>query len=100
MTKLPEGKSRLDMVKDGVRSRVVSFPCWELFDRQDRAYRNEVLPPSITARVSIEEASTLGWDRWVGPEGYKGMVARQLLEFKKQQAERERKAPALADEGS
>ena len=55
----------------GVRSRVVSLPCWELFDRQEDAYRDEVLPPSVTARVSIEEASTLGWDRYVGPEGAK-----------------------------
>jgi transketolase len=56
---------------EGVRSRVVSLPCWELFDRQDEAYRDEVLPPDITARVSIEEASTLGWDRYVGPGGVK-----------------------------
>ncbi len=59
------------LVGDGVSSRVVSLPCWELFDRQDDAYKDEVLPPSITTRVSIEEASTLGWDRWVGPEGAK-----------------------------
>ena len=59
------------LVADGVRSRVVSLPCWELFDRQDDAYKDEVLPPSIQARVSIEEASTLGWDRWVGPRGEK-----------------------------
>jgi transketolase len=55
----------------GIRSRVVSLPCWELFDRQDAAYRDEVLPPSVTARVSVEEASTLGWDRYVGLEGTK-----------------------------
>jgi transketolase len=54
---------------DGVRSRVVSLPCWELFERQDQSYRDDVLPPSITARVSVEEASTLGWDRFVGPGG-------------------------------
>ena len=59
------------LMADGVRSRVVSLPCWELFDRQDDAYRDEVLPPSVQARVSVEEASTLGWDRWVGPEGAK-----------------------------
>jgi transketolase len=57
------------LVSDGVASRVVSLPCWELFDRQDDSYKDEVLPSSVTARVSIEEASTLGWDRWVGPEG-------------------------------
>jgi transketolase len=55
----------------GIRSRVVSMPCCELFDRQEEAYRDEVLPPSVRARVSIEEASTLGWDRYVGPEGAK-----------------------------
>jgi transketolase len=57
------------LIADGIRSRVVSLPCWELFERQDEAYRDQVLPPSITARVSVEEASTLGWDRFVGPEG-------------------------------
>ena len=54
---------------DGVRSRVVSLPCWELFERQDAAYRDEVLPPAVTARVSVEEASTIGWDQYVGPAG-------------------------------
>jgi transketolase len=54
---------------DGVASRVVSLPCWELFDRQDEEYRESVLPAAVTARVSIEEAATLGWDRYVGPSG-------------------------------
>jgi transketolase len=54
---------------DGVRSRVVSLPCWELFERQERSYRDQVLPPEVTARVSIEEGSTLGWDRFVGEDG-------------------------------
>ncbi len=53
----------------GIAARVVSMPCWELFDRQDEGYRNEVLPPSVVARVAIEEASTLGWDRYVGSKG-------------------------------
>jgi transketolase len=57
------------LIADGVRSRVVSLPCWELFERQDEGYQEEVLPPSIRARVSVEEASTLGWDRFVGPDG-------------------------------
>jgi transketolase len=56
---------------EGVGSRVVSLPCWELFDRQDASYRDEVLPPAITARVSVEQASTLGWDRYVGFRGRK-----------------------------
>jgi transketolase len=60
-----------ELSAEGVRSRVVSLPCWELFDRQDQAYRDEVLPPAVTARVSIEEASTIGWDRYVGSGGVK-----------------------------
>ena len=59
------------LAADGVGSRVVSLPSFHLFDRQDQAYRDSVLPPSVTARISIEEASTLGWDRYVGPEGTK-----------------------------
>ena len=53
----------------GVRSRVVSLPCWELFERQDQAYRDEVLPPSVVARVAVEEGSPQGWERYVGREG-------------------------------
>ncbi|MGE5281671.1 MAG: transketolase family protein, partial [Chloroflexota bacterium] len=60
-----------ELSADGVRSRVVSLPCWELFDRQDQAYRDEVLPPAVTARISVEEASTIGWDRYVGSGGVK-----------------------------
>ncbi|HEY7949507.1 MAG TPA: transketolase [Solirubrobacterales bacterium] len=56
---------------ESVRARVVSMPCCELFDRQDPDYRDEVLPPAVTARVSVEEASTLGWDRYVGTDGVK-----------------------------
>ena len=58
-----------ELAAEGVRSRVVSLPCWELFDRQDESYRDEVLPPEVTARVSVEEASTVGWDHYVGPAG-------------------------------
>jgi transketolase len=60
-----------ELSADGIRSRVVSLPCWEIFDRQDQSYRDEVLPPSVTARISVEEASTLGWDRYVGSDGAK-----------------------------
>jgi transketolase len=60
-----------ELLADGVRCRVVSMPCCELFDRQDEDYRDQVLPPAVRARVSVEEASTLGWDRYVGPEGAK-----------------------------
>jgi transketolase len=57
------------LTAEGIRSRVVSLPCWELFDRQDAEYRDSVLPPSVTARVAIEEASPQGWERYVGTAG-------------------------------
>jgi transketolase len=57
------------LTADGVRARVVSMPSMELFDKQDQAYRDEVLPPSVTARVAVEKGSPFGWDRWVGPGG-------------------------------
>ncbi len=57
------------LAADGVRARVVSLPSFHLFDRQPEDYRESVLPASVPARVSIEEASTLGWDRYVGPRG-------------------------------
>jgi transketolase len=53
----------------GVRARLVSMPSWELFDAQPAEYRNEVLPPGVTARVAIEQASTFGWERYVGANG-------------------------------
>ena len=55
--------------QEGIRSRVVSMPSWELFDRQPESYRNEVLPPSITARAAVEQASTFGWSHYVGLAG-------------------------------
>jgi transketolase len=57
------------LAKDGVRSRVVSMPSWELFDRQDQAYKDAVIPPGVRARVSVEQGSTLGWERYLGPTG-------------------------------
>jgi transketolase len=57
------------LAKDGVRSRVVSMPSWELFDRQDQAYKDSVIPPAVRARVSVEQGSTLGWERYLGPTG-------------------------------
>jgi len=57
------------LAKEGVRSRVVSLPSWELFDRQEQAYKDAVLPPSVRARVSVEQGSTLGWERYVGHTG-------------------------------
>ena len=54
---------------EGIKARVVSMPCWELFDAQDAAYKESVLPSSVTARVSIEMAATLGWERYIGLKG-------------------------------
>ncbi len=58
------------LLAEGIRSRVVSMPSWEIFDHQAEEYRNGVLPPSVTARVAVEQASTLGWERYVGPSGH------------------------------
>src|SRR5207302_10425773 len=55
---------------EGVKARVVSMPSWELFDDQPQAYRDQVLPPDVTARVSVEQASTFGWARYVGATGH------------------------------
>ena len=57
------------LTADGVKARVVSMPSWELFEQQDQTYRDRVIPPDVTARVSVEEASTFGWNRYVGPTG-------------------------------
>ncbi len=57
------------LTADGIRARVVSMPSWELFEQQSRAYRDSVLPPDVTARVSVEQASMFGWERYVGPTG-------------------------------
>jgi len=54
---------------EGIKARVVSMPSWDLFEKQDAAYKESVLPAAVTARVSIEMAATLGWDRYVGPKG-------------------------------
>ena len=54
---------------EGVASRVVSLPSWELFDAQPAEYRDAVLPPEVSARVSVEAATLLGWERYVGREG-------------------------------
>jgi transketolase len=58
------------LVAEGIRSRVVSMPSWEIFDHQPEEYRNSVLPPGVTARVAVEQASTLGWERYVGSSGH------------------------------
>jgi transketolase len=57
------------LTAEGIKARVVSMPCWELFEAQEAAYKEGVLPAGVTARVSVEMAATLGWDRYVGPKG-------------------------------
>jgi transketolase len=57
------------LVAQGIRSRVVSMPSWDIFEHQPREYRDSVLPPAINARVAIEQASTFGWSRYVGEHG-------------------------------
>ncbi|MFN2145824.1 MAG: transketolase [Anaerolineales bacterium] len=57
------------LAAEGKRVRLVSFPSWELFASQDKAYRDSVLPPAVTARVSIEAGVSMGWERWVGDLG-------------------------------
>ncbi|MGP3983016.1 transketolase-like TK C-terminal-containing protein [Streptomyces sp. KR80] len=57
------------LAAESIRSRVVSLPCWEIFERQPATYRDEVLPPSITARVAVEQGATLGWECHVGRDG-------------------------------
>ena len=62
-----EARDRLE--EEGTPTRVVSLPSWALFQAQSDTYRFRVLPPSVTARVSVEAASTFGWERWVGSGG-------------------------------
>jgi transketolase len=57
------------LVAEGIRSRVVSMPSWDIFEHEAQEYRDSVLPPHITARVAIEQASTFGWERYVGTAG-------------------------------
>jgi transketolase len=57
------------LAAEGIRSRVVSMPSWEVFEQQPKEYRESVLPPKVTARVSVEQASTFGWERYVGSSG-------------------------------
>jgi transketolase len=61
--------ARKILADEGITARVVSMPSWELFDAQPQPYRDAVLPPSVTARVTVEEGATIGWHRYAGPEG-------------------------------
>jgi transketolase len=62
-------KARETLAGKGVDARVISFPSWELFEAQPEEYRNEILPPEVTARLAIEAGSPQGWHRWVGSDG-------------------------------
>ncbi len=63
------GQAYEQLTSSGIKARLVSMPSWELFEQQSREYRDSVLPPDIRARVSVEQASTFGWERYVGMEG-------------------------------
>jgi transketolase len=62
-------QARDELAKSGIKARVVSMPSWELFEKQDQAYRDSVLPPQVKARVAIEAASPMGWHKWAGDGG-------------------------------
>ncbi|NLF09864.1 MAG: transketolase, partial [Pirellulaceae bacterium] len=64
------------LTAEGVKARVVSLPCWELFDAQPEEYRNSVLPPEATRRVAVELGIRQGWDKYIGPAGrFVGMAS-------------------------
>src|SRR5438105_10203195 len=58
-----------ELLAEGIRSRVVSMPSWDIFEHQTQAYQDSVLPPEVTARIAVEQASTFGWERYVGRTG-------------------------------
>src|SRR6202008_2480606 len=57
------------LIAEGVRSRVVSMPSWDIFEQQTQEYQDSVLPPGLVARVGVEQASTFGWERYIGKRG-------------------------------
>jgi len=57
------------LLAEGIRSRVVSIPSWEIFEHQTQAYQDTVLPPNVNARVAVEQASSFGWERYAGKPG-------------------------------
>jgi transketolase len=61
--------ARTALARDGIRTRVVSMPSWELFDAEPAEYRESVLPRTVTRRLAVEAGATFGWDRWVGAGG-------------------------------
>lgn len=62
-------EARKKLAQASIRARVVNMPSWELFEEQDRAYRESVLPRAVQARVVVEAGTRFGWERWVGPDG-------------------------------
>lgn len=62
-------EAQQQLAAEGISARVVSMPCWELFDAQSKEYRDSVLPPNVTARVGCEAGLRMGWDRYIGSEG-------------------------------
>ena len=61
--------AQIKLEEGGIMVRVVSMPCWEFFEEQPESYRDRVLPPGVTCRLSIELGASLGWERWVGHLG-------------------------------
>jgi transketolase len=57
------------LAAENIKAQVVSMPCWELFEKQDKAYKDSVLPPAVKARVGVEAGVRMGWDRWIGDNG-------------------------------
>jgi transketolase len=57
------------LIAEGIRSRVVSMPSWDIFEHQTQEYQDSVLPPNLVARVAVEQASTFGWERYIGKRG-------------------------------
>ena len=62
-------KAQQQLAAEGVKAQVVSMPSWEIFEKQDAAYRDSVLEPSVRARVGIEAGVRQGWDKWLGDRG-------------------------------
>ena len=57
------------LTAEGVKARVVSMPCWKLFEEQSAEYKRQVLPPEVRARLAVEAGTSLGWSKYVGPDG-------------------------------
>jgi transketolase len=69
-------KAGLALVREGINVRLVSFPSWELFAAQDKAYQDSVLLPNVKARLAVEAGISQGWEKWVGDHGALLMVDR------------------------